>query len=50
MGGWSPDGSKIVFWSLKSGNEEIYIMNADGSGVTQLTNQTAVDSQPAWQP
>ena len=43
---WSPDGSKIAF--TKSG--EIYSMNSDGTGVTNLTNNPASDSSPAWSP
>jgi len=34
---WSPDGRKIVFASGRSGTEEIYVMNADGSGLQNLT-------------
>src|SRR5205807_3314416 len=45
----SPDGSKILFLSASDGRGEIYVMNADGSGVTQLTTMgTAFD--PAWSP
>ncbi len=29
---WSPDGAKIAFLSDKSGEDEVYIMNQDGSG------------------
>lgn len=38
-GSYSPDGKQIVFTSNRSGekNLELYIMNADGSGVRQLT-------------
>lgn len=40
---YSPDGSKIVFVSDRDGQsqEEIYIMNSDGSGQTRLTNTPA---------
>jgi TolB protein len=42
---WSPDGSKIVFHSNRTGRSHIFIMNADGSDVKQLTgdakNETA---------
>src|SRR2546428_4487080 len=31
-------------------NAEIYVMKADGSGVTRLTNNPANDGQPAWSP
>ncbi len=41
---------KIVFTSDRSGNFEIYTMNADGSGVTQLTNDPGEDREPVWSP
>ena len=47
---WSPDGSKIVFDSNVDGNPEIYVMNADGTGRTRLTNNAAVDAYPSWSP
>lgn len=48
---WSPDGSKIAFWSDRGGNPQIFVMNADGSGVTQLTNDSSADFiRPAWSP
>jgi TolB protein len=34
---WSPDGKKIAFVSNRSGTYEIYSMNADGTGLTQIT-------------
>lgn len=46
----SPDGTKIVFSSSRDGNEEIYVMNADGTGQTRLTSDPAGDSTPAWSP
>ena len=47
---WSPDGKRIAFYSERDGNADIYVMNADGSGVTQLTRSTAQDGIPAWSP
>src|SRR5437667_4644701 len=41
---------KIAFTSNRDGNDEIYVMNADGTGVTRLTNDPASDQQPAWSP
>ena len=43
---------KIAFVSDRDGNHEIYVMNADGSGATRLTNNAASesDSSPDWQP
>jgi TolB protein len=43
LAAWSPDGSKIAFTSSRDGNAELYIMNADGSGVRRLTNNPAAD-------
>jgi hypothetical protein len=41
---------KIVFTSLKSGNEDIFIMNIDGSGLTQLTDNPTNDMYPQVSP
>jgi type II secretory pathway pseudopilin PulG len=41
---------RIAFISDRDGNDEIYVMNADGSGVTRLTNNPAYDGWPAWSP
>jgi TolB protein len=40
---WSPDGSNIAFASYRDGNYEVYVMNADGSSQTRLTNNAASD-------
>jgi Tol biopolymer transport system component len=34
---WSPDGTKIVFESTRTGTSEIYTMDADGTNERQLT-------------
>jgi TolB protein len=47
---WSPGGRKIAFVGYKSGNSEIYIINADGSEQRNLTNNPAYDGSPAWSP
>ena len=41
---------RIVFSSDRSGDYEIYAMNANGTGVTRLTNAAGRDWQPAWSP
>ena len=41
---------KIAFTSNRDGNNEIYVMNADGTGVTRLTNDPASDQDAAWSP
>jgi TolB protein len=43
-------GNRIAFMSSRDGNWEIYIMNADGSGLKRLTNNAANDGLPAWSP
>ncbi len=45
---WSPDGSRIAFYSGRDGNFEIYVMNADGTNPTRVTNDPAQDRHPAW--
>ena len=53
---WSPDGRRIVFTSYVSDpfstitSGEIYIMNADGTGQTQLTYDGIDKRGPAWSP
>lgn len=42
---------RIAFTSNRSGTAQIYVMNADGSGQTRLTNSAPFDDmQPAWSP
>jgi dipeptidyl aminopeptidase/acylaminoacyl peptidase len=44
---WSPDGQKIA----ASRNLQLHVLNADGTGATNLTNDLRVrDVSPAWQP
>jgi Tol biopolymer transport system component len=47
---WSPDGTKIAFESCRGGNGDIYVMNADGSNQTNLTNNPTWDASPSWSP
>jgi TolB protein len=47
----SPDGKKILFYSEKDGNPEIYTMivgNEDD--ITRLTNNPLMDIRPRWSP
>jgi Tol biopolymer transport system component len=37
-GSYSPDGRQIVFCSARDGNRELYVMDADGKNVCQLTH------------
>ena len=45
---WSPDGSRIAFASQRSGNFDIYVMNADGTETRKVTSTKGNDSHPTW--
>jgi Tol biopolymer transport system component len=48
---WSPDGTQILFDSERGHRkEEVYVMNADGSGTTRVTFDAKVDDFPVWSP
>jgi len=40
----------IAFHATRDGNPEIYVMNPDGTGQTNLTNDTETDLEPRWSP
>ena len=46
----SPDGSQIVFESDRSGSQQIYIMNADGTGQRRLSFFGGRAATPEWSP
>ena len=47
---FSPDGRKIVFEQNTSGNQDIYVVNRDGSGLRQLTSGEADETDPVYSP
>src|SRR5207245_4827267 len=47
---WSPDGTHIVFSSLRSGDRHIWTARADLTGATPLTFGNALDERPAYSP
>lgn len=47
---WSPDGKALVYVSDKNGNPDLYIANANGEDVRQLTGGGGVAFAPAWRP
>jgi Tol biopolymer transport system component len=54
---WSPDGKRIAFAVCRGSdpvhgycNEDIFVMNADGSEETRVTRDPAADRHPAWSP
>lgn len=46
----SPDGKKIVFTSIRSGDLELYTMNLDGSDVKQITHDLGYDGGAFFSP
>jgi TolB protein len=59
---WSPDGKQLAFVSFVDGNGpsceaascppsgELYVVRADGTGLTRLTHSRADDEHPTWSP
>jgi Tol biopolymer transport system component len=48
---WSPVSNEIAFVATESGNDEIWVINADGSQPRQLTRNTwEWDKSPSWSP
>jgi TolB protein len=46
----SPDGKKIVFEITVAGFEQLFTMNPDASGQTQITHDAANHDTPSWSP
>jgi Tol biopolymer transport system component len=46
----SPGEPRIAFVSERDGDLEIYTMNVNGTGLTQLTDNDARDEGPSWSP
>lgn len=47
---WSPDGSRLVLVSDRSGFSDLWVVNLDGSNAINLTLDEAKDHSPAWSP
>lgn len=47
---WSPDGERIVYRQELPGNDEIFVIHADGSDPINLTQHSANDLSPDWSP
>jgi Tol biopolymer transport system component len=53
---WSPDGSRLVFSGMtgfndldgRRSNVDLYLVNADGTGLRRLTRARAADGDPDW--
>ena len=44
---WSPDGRHIAFQSDRTGSKQIFVMNADGKNLKQITVY-GINESPAW--
>lgn len=49
-GSFSPDGSRIVFESDRSGSQQVYVMNADGSDQKRISFFGGRAATPEWSP
>lgn len=47
---WSPDGSMIAFASSRSGARQLFVMNADGSNIQQVTDLNNMGGRSSWSP
>lgn len=45
---WSPDGSRLAFASDRDGDQEIFVIDRDGSNLRQITDSPRDDLFPAW--
>jgi hypothetical protein len=46
----APSNGKIAFRSDRDGNFEIYVMNPDGTGQVNISNNPGSDNVPSWSP
>ena len=46
----SPDGSRLAFFSNRSGEHELWVANPDGTNAVQLTTLAAAPGYPMWSP
>ncbi len=49
-GSYSPNGSQIVFESDRSGSQQVYVMNADGSNQKRISFFGGRAATPEWSP
>jgi WD40 repeat protein len=47
---WSPDGTRLVFCGTTGGISDLYVVDANGKNVQQLTNDPYGDAMPQWSP
>ncbi len=48
---WSPDGGRVAFVSQETGSDDIWVIQPDGTGAQNLTENTwEWDKHPSWSP
>jgi Tol biopolymer transport system component len=49
---WSPDGTRIAYINNQQGDDDVYVMDADGQRpfLVTIDDGSAVDSSPVWSP
>jgi len=47
---WSPDGKKIAYSANPTGNYDIFVMDEDGTSITQITTSKKDETSHAWFP
>lgn len=47
---WSPSGDRLAFYSIDGSTSDIFIIDADGSNLQNVTNHPARDHSPVWSP
>ena len=47
---WSPDGTRIAFRSSGNGSTNVYVVNANGTGLTQITRIEKGHLEVEWSP
>jgi Tol biopolymer transport system component/DNA-binding winged helix-turn-helix (wHTH) protein len=47
---YSPDGKRIAFSSFRSGLQSVWISNADGTNLVQISDANSMSGSPQWSP
>src|SRR5688572_7845941 len=47
---WSPDSKKILFYSDRNGNWDIFSIHPDGRALRQITHSLFNETEPNWHP
>jgi TolB protein len=47
---WSPDGKRILFASDRGGENQLWVVNLDGSGLGQISDLPAIRGRSDWSP